>query len=81
MPADYSRPFFTRQTNGQLYAENIALEKLAQQYGTPLYVYSLAALKANFMAWNNAVSQRDLVCYAVKSQFQSCDIKCVGSVG
>lgn len=35
--------FFTYQT-GQLYVEDLPLEQLAKDYGTPLYVYSQTAL-------------------------------------
>ncbi len=33
--------------NGALYCENVALESVAEQFGTPLYVYSGAQLRAN----------------------------------
>lgn len=32
--------------NGQLFAENTALTAIAEQYGTPTYVYSKAHLEA-----------------------------------
>lgn len=35
---------FTR-INGVLHAEQCSLEQLAQQFGTPLYVYSKAAFE------------------------------------
>ena len=61
------RHLFPRHADGRLFVENIALEQLAQQYGTPAYVYSLAQLRQNFLAWSDAVSDRGLVCYAVKA--------------
>jgi diaminopimelate decarboxylase len=51
-----------------LYAEDLPLAAIAGQFGTPTYVYSRAALEANFMAYRNALRDCDhLVCYAVKS--------------
>lgn len=59
--------------NGVLHAENVALNAIAQQFGSPTYVYSKAALIDNFSAYANACKQhgRDqdgtLICYSVKS--------------
>ena len=55
------------------YVEDIALEQLAENYGTPLYVYSMQVLRDNFRAYHNALakhSQEGLqhrICYAVKA--------------
>jgi diaminopimelate decarboxylase len=52
----------------QLYAENVRLADIAQQLGTPCYVYSRAALEERFRAFADALKGRDhLVCYAVKA--------------
>ncbi|BAV32985.1 diaminopimelate decarboxylase [Sulfuricaulis limicola] len=52
----------------QLYAENVRLADIAQQLGTPCYVYSRAALEDRFQAFADALKGRDhLVCYAVKA--------------
>lgn len=59
--------------NGELYAENTPLTRIASQFGSPTYVYSKAALVENFSAYANACKEnrRDestaLVCYSVKS--------------
>ncbi|MDP3844595.1 MAG: diaminopimelate decarboxylase [Oxalobacteraceae bacterium] len=53
---------------GVLCAENTPLNSIAEQFGTPTYVYSKAALSENFAAYANACSGHDaLVCYAVKA--------------
>jgi len=54
--------------DGALYAEQLPLNSLAQTYGTPLYVYSRAALTANYLAFDRAfdfISHQ--VCFSVKS--------------
>lgn len=59
--------------NGVLYAEHVPLSAVAEQFGTPVYVYSKAALLENFAAYDDAcrAAGRDvdgaLVCYSVKS--------------
>jgi diaminopimelate decarboxylase len=56
-----------------LYAEHTPLTDIAQQFGTPTYVYSKAALTENYLAYDSACKQhgRDesgaLICYSVKS--------------
>ncbi|WP_417277175.1 diaminopimelate decarboxylase [Castellaniella sp.] len=54
--------------DGILHAEDIPLTQLADQYGTPLYVYSRAALRAAWARYASAIQGRDaLVCYGVKA--------------
>lgn len=54
--------------NGSLHAENVSLTTLAEQYGTPLYVYSKAAFSQHFLEFQNALgSWPHMVCYAVKA--------------
>ena len=51
-----------------LFIEDIALADIANQFGTPCYVYSKEAITQNFNAYQSALSERDhLICYAVKS--------------
>ena len=51
-----------------LHAERLSLAAIAQQFGTPTYVYSKAALLDNFAAYFDACKGRDaLVCYAMKA--------------
>ena len=58
---------FTR-TNGVLHAEQCSLQQLAQQYGTPLYVYSKATFEKHYSDMDRAFSFIDhQICFAVKS--------------
>lgn len=52
---------------GALHAEQCALADIAQQYGTPCYVYSRAALSRSFLAYADALGERGMACYAVKA--------------
>jgi len=54
--------------NTSLYAENCAVTKLAEQYGTPLYVYSRATIERHWHAFDQAAGDKPhIVCYAVKA--------------
>lgn len=54
--------------NNKLYAEELAVSELAQQYGTPLYIYSRATLERHWHAFDQALGNHPhLVCYAVKA--------------
>ncbi len=54
--------------NGELYCEDVAIAELAEQYGTPLFVYSRATLERHWHAFDAALAGHDhLVCYAVKA--------------
>ena len=59
---------FFQYKNNQLMAENLPVKQLAEQFGTPLYVYSKATLERHWHAFNNAFGEHPhLVCFAVKS--------------
>jgi diaminopimelate decarboxylase len=54
--------------DGRLFLEEVSLEELARQYGTPLYVYSLSALSEAYQRYEQALAGLPhLVCYAVKA--------------
>jgi len=51
-----------------LHAEGASLSAIADEFGTPTYVYSKATLLENFNAYQDACAGRDaLVCYAMKA--------------
>jgi diaminopimelate decarboxylase len=54
--------------NQHLFAENVALSAIANDYATPCYVYSKAALTQAYQAFSAGFIGSDhLVCYAVKA--------------
>ena len=58
---------FTR-IDGRLHGEQVPLERLAERFGTPLYVYSRATLERHWHAFDSALGELPhLVCYAVKA--------------
>lgn len=60
-------PYF-QYRNNVLYAEDVPLDHLAHGLGTPLYVYSRAALKAAWETYRSAIGPLPvLVCYGMKA--------------
>jgi len=55
-------------SNGALSIEAVPLEVIAEQFGTPCYVYSKAALESAWYDFAKGCAGRDaLICYAVKA--------------
>ena len=56
------------QKNETLHAENVALNQIASEFGTPCYVYSKSALTQAFERFSAGFAAANhLVCFAVKS--------------
>ena len=59
---------FVAYHNGELHVEDAALAALAQQHGTPLFVYSKAAMLAALAAYQRGFAGRNAqICYAMKA--------------
>ena len=54
--------------DGRLFFEDVALDEIARNHGTPTYVYSRAALESTYREYDHALAEREhLICYAVKA--------------
>ncbi|ASP38165.1 diaminopimelate decarboxylase [Bacterioplanes sanyensis] len=54
--------------DGTLHAEHLDLSQAAEQFGTPLYVYSRKALEQHFLQYQQALGDcPGMICYAVKA--------------
>ena len=54
--------------DGRLHCEEVPLEQIAQQVGTPCYVYSVATLTRHFNVFQEALADiKHLICYSVKA--------------
>ena len=59
---------YVARRGDELHIESISLRTLAQAYGTPLYVYSRAAMLQALASYQQAlVGRSHLVCYAIKA--------------
>ena len=53
---------------GELFAEGVKLSAIAKSHGTPTYVYSRAAITANYHAYSEALAgTHHQICFAVKA--------------
>ena len=68
--------------NGELHAEDVPLSRIADQVGSPVYVYSAATLARHFGLFRQALDWTDhLVCFAVKSNSNLAVLKLMGDLG
>jgi len=67
---------------GELYAEGVPLAKLAETYGTPLYVYSANTVADHFDRLTAALAPLDhLICYALKANSNLAILKLLAQRG
>ncbi|MGD9124953.1 MAG: diaminopimelate decarboxylase [Desulfarculaceae bacterium] len=66
----------------KLYAEQVSLEEIAREAGTPAYVYSQATLTRHFQAFDQAFAGLDaLTCFSVKSNSNQAVLALFASLG
>jgi diaminopimelate decarboxylase len=54
--------------DGEMFAEEVPLKKIAKEIGTPVYIYSLATLKRHFRVFDQAFAPvPHIVCFSVKA--------------
>jgi diaminopimelate decarboxylase len=54
--------------DGQLFAEGVALSRIAERVGTPFYCYSTAMLRAEYRAFDAALAKHPhMICYSLKA--------------
>ncbi len=68
--------------NGVLHAEDVPLDALAREVGTPFYVYSASTLERHYKVFDAAFSGHDhMICYAVKANSNQAVLKLLGDLG
>src|SRR5262249_38600642 len=68
--------------NRELHCESASLTSLAEQYGTPLYVYSGTTIKDRFRAFDAAFkSITHTICYSVKANSNLTILRTLASLG
>ncbi len=68
--------------DNRLFAEDVELTAIAEQTGTPCYVYSRATLERHWQAFDRALSGHDhLVCYAVKANSNLAVLQVLATLG
>ena len=68
--------------NGELMAEDVAIDDIAASVGTPFYVYSAATLTRHYKLFSEALSPLPhQVCFAIKSLSNVAILKLLGDLG
>jgi diaminopimelate decarboxylase len=68
--------------DGQLYCEEVALSRVADEFGTPLYVYSAGTVLDHYRRLDAAIGSLDhLVCYAVKANSNGAILRLLAEAG
>ncbi|MBW1981640.1 MAG: diaminopimelate decarboxylase [Deltaproteobacteria bacterium] len=68
--------------NDRLFCENVSLEAIAAEVGTPFYCYSHATLSRHFVAFDDAFADVDhLTCFSVKSCSNIAVLRLFASLG
>src|SRR5437773_1154446 len=71
-----------RYVRGRLHCEGVAVEALAKEFGTPLYVYSQHTLTDHFQKLQQAMAGVDaLICFAVKSNSNKAVLRTLAKLG
>ena len=68
--------------DNELFCEDVPIQKIAAEVGTPLYLYSHATLKRHFLIFNEAFEGIDrLVCYSAKANTNLALLKLFANLG
>jgi diaminopimelate decarboxylase len=68
--------------NNQLYCEDLPVEHIIKQAGTPTYIYSLDTFTQHFVRFREAFQELDpLICYSVKACGNINILKCLAQKG
>lgn len=66
----------------ELFAEDIPVKKLAQKFGTPLYIYSQRTIERHVNAYREAFRDTGhIICYAVKANSNLSILRLLGRMG
>ena len=68
--------------DGVLHAEDVSLETLAEEIGTPFYCYSSATLERHYRVMHEAFAGTDhMICYAMKANSNQAVIRTMAELG
>jgi len=68
--------------HGRLYCEDVDLARVAQEFGTPLYIYSAGTILDHYRRLDAALGDVDhLICYAVKANSNRAILKLLADAG
>lgn len=75
------KPLF-RNSAHELHAESVSLIRLAERFGTPLYVYSATAIRDRYRSFDQAFREiHHTVCYSVKANSNLSILRMLAKLG
>src|SRR5579859_884240 len=71
-----------RYVGNKLFCENVSIDSLVKEHGTPLYVYSQNTLADHFQKLDTAMAGVDhLICFAMKSNSNLSVLRTLANLG
>jgi diaminopimelate decarboxylase len=71
-----------RYLKKQFHAEDISIQEIAEEFGTPVYIYSKEIILRNYHAYEKAFRRiPHLICFAVKSNAQNAILRILAEAG
>lgn len=67
--------------NGELYAEDVPVSRIAAEVGTPFYCYASATLERHYRVFSEALPKDTLVAYALKANSNLAVVKTLARLG
>ena len=78
----FARPPAFDYKNNELYCERVPLRRLAEQYGTPLYVYSATTIRDRYRAFDRAFrGTPHTICYSIKANSNLAILRLLARLG
>src|SRR2546425_3144578 len=73
---------FFRYRDGKLHCEDVDLARVAEKFGTPLYVYSAGTILDHYTRLDAALAPLEhLICYAVKANSNRSVLRLLAQAG
>ena len=71
-----------RYVENQLACEDVVIAEIAEEFGTPLYVYSKAQILDNYRALRQALpTEQNVICYALKANANEAILRLLAQEG
>lgn len=75
-------PFSVEYKNNELYMEDVVIKDIAENVGTPFYLYSYQSIKNSFDSYKNAFSGLEpIICYSTKANSNISILKSFSNFG
>ncbi len=81
-PPGFTYQRLSKQSSHELYADSIPLSRLAERFGTPLYVYSASTIRERYQQFDSAFGGCEhTICYSVKANSNLSVLRLLAGMG